>query len=238
MKHLTIADLESGDRREPIFVLNTAPDSDIGQTGEILLSIPKRNGTGVDPLMIYQTWLPQEVTAQIPRMQILASTQFRGAMNSKLIAVISKKDADRLLAQDGADSEQARLLETRRHVRAAGAARTIADSGAEIHRADGVKDTDDSEDSNNKRNISIGGDDDNVSKQAKAGVADVEPGISAKYQMWVQKLNNGSDVQAMNELKSRRAFSKNELSYLARSLNAGFSKTMALVRKSLAQHKM
>lgn len=231
MEYLSITTLEQQKRTDPIYVINTAPDSDVADTGEILLTIPKVNGTGSDNLTIAQTWLPQLVTAQIPRIQILNSSEFRGAVHSKLIALISEKDALRLLKSDGATEEQLKLNAAKKHVKDAGAARTIK---SEVRMIGGNKDEDEEDTDNDgtKARTIVDGET-SVAVQARAGVEDVEKGVSAQFNMWVDKLNTLTDVGIVNEIKGRRKFSNRELKFLEKRLSTKFVKSLALVKRNL-----
>lgn len=221
---------------QPIWGINTADQSLLSVVGEVLLAIPKRNGTGQpDPLHIPQTWLPQELTKDIPRQRLLNSSEFRKAVNSKLIGLIDTETAERMLRQSGAREEQERLDAQAKHVRKAGAARTIADSNATIARADGVKDDDDEDDSGRNKTVVIDHDDEqSVAEAALNGVEDIEPGISPSFKMWVDKLNAAKkDLAAKNEIKGRRSFKREELGYLSRNLNRSFVLTLAMVNKNI-----
>lgn len=236
MKTVSIAELEKRGPKstEPIWALNTAAESEIEQPAEVLLTIPKRNGSGNDPLHIPQTWLPQELTKFIPRAQLLTSTEFRQAVNSKLITLIPEVEAKRIMGQEGSEDETQRLDALRRHIRKAGSARSISDSTAEITRIGGGRDDDDG-DTNTVKTITIGGDDedDNVAKKALAGVENNFKGITPAFEMWVNKLNTGTDMAALNAIKARRKFTRDEMQYLGNKLGKTLVKALAMVKKNL-----
>jgi len=236
MKTLTISDLERQGPKstDPIWILNTAPDSLLETQGEVFLSIPKLNAQGNDPLRVPQTWIPIEVTRAIPRRQLLASTEFRSAINSQLITPISAETAQKMLRQSGATEEIQRLDQLARHIRRAGAARTISDSQTEIRRADGVKDDDDQDRPETKK-VAISSFDDStsVAQRAAAGVENVAEGITPAFNIWLERLNEGTDVEASNAIKSRRKFSTAELRYLSANLLPSFTKTIAMVNKNI-----
>ena len=209
----------------PIWAINTADAHEVVRAaGDIILTVPRLNGAGQpDILKVRQTWLPQNLTELVPRRQLLACTEFRRAVNSGLITLIRGSKAKALLRNDGANEERQRLRDIERHVRDAGAARTIADSGAEITRADGQTDDD-------KPTI-IGGDD--VAKLAARGVADVESGITPNFKMFATRLLAGSDIEAKNAIRNRRSFTKKELGYLSRMLPKTFKLTSALLQQHI-----
>lgn len=241
IKYLPISHFENQGTKAtgPIWCINTATESNLAAQGEVLLAIPKRNGNGQpDLLRIPMTWLPQEITRTIPRLQLLSSTEFRTAVSNQLISLISEDTAHRLLSQSGAKEEQGRLVALAKHIRDAGSARTIADSNTVIARADGIKDDDDDSGGLNKTVIIDHSEEEtNVAVLASQGVEDIEPGITPAFKMWVDKVNTGNDVAAKNEIKGRRSFSKAELGFLHRKLNRKFVATIAMIEKNLGVKK-
>ena len=88
---ITIASLEEGDHTKAIWALNGSANSAARQAGEVHIGIPKRNGTKVDDLFLPMTWLPIRITDQIPRAQLLESSEFRNAVNNGLLTLISEE---------------------------------------------------------------------------------------------------------------------------------------------------
>ncbi len=241
VKILSISHFESEGPKAlgAIWGINTADQSDIAVAGEVLLAIPKRNGTGQpDPLRMPQTWLPQELTRDIPRQRLLQSSEFRKAVSSRLIGLIDEETARRLLRQGGAVEEQQRLTAQTKHIRDAGAARTIADSNATIARADGVKDDDDEDRSGRNKTVVIDNDDDHtVAELAASGVEDFEPGITQQFKMFVDKISRTNDANAKLEIKGRRSFTKKEMAFMDRNIPRGFKATLAMIQKNLGKTK-
>lgn len=241
VKLLNISDFESEGPKAlgAIWGINTSEKSAIAVSGEVLLAIPKRNGTGQpDPLRMPLTWLPQELTRDIPRQRLLQSSEFRKAVSSQLIGLIDEDTAKRMLRQSGANEEQQRLTAQTKHIRDAGAARTIADSNATIARADGVKDDDDEDRSGRNKTVMIDHDDDDkqsVAELAAAGVENVEPGITPQFKMFVDKIARTNDANAKLEIKGRRTFTKKEMAYMGRNLPQKFTSTIAMIQKNLAK---
>jgi len=123
---VTIDDLEQDSNdRAPIWVLNSSAQSRAKQAGEVHIGIPKRNGTKVDDLFLPMTWLPIRITDQIPRSQLLESSEFRNAVNSRVMELISAERAAKILAEDGADEERERLEARQRQIDEAQAALNI-----------------------------------------------------------------------------------------------------------------
>src|ERR1700737_3011856 len=230
MKMLSVSHFEEMGTKvnSPIWGINTSAQSILDQSGEVLVSIPKANGNGQpDALRIQQTWLPQELTRDIPRQRLLRSSEFRKAVTSKLIGLIDVETAQRMLRQSGAKEEQERLDAQARHVRTAGAARTIKDTDATISRADGI--VDDEDDGDRNKTVIIDYKDKSVAQIASAGVEDVEDGITPAFKMFCDKLSLGKDLAAKNEIKGRRSFTRAELAYLHRNLPRSFKETLSML---------
>lgn len=127
VKYITISEAAKQEPYEPLWALNTAVKSLVGEPGNLILGIPRLNGAGVDVLRLDKTWLPVDITAQIPRAQALQSTEFRRALQERLLALISDADAQKLLRSDGAEEEQLRLASQREYIRAATGVQPLAD---------------------------------------------------------------------------------------------------------------
>lgn len=196
-KYTSISELEQGDSRQPIWALNGAADSDVGQPGEVHVGIPKVNGgSKVDDLHVPQSWLPSCLTDQIPRAQLLASSEFRNAVNSKLIVLITPEFAERVLSQDGADEERARLAQMKRAVKEATGARTIQESGAD------VLSTETSEATRNEV------------------VAAAKKELSPSFVMFVNSQAERPDVEVMNAIRGRGKFTSRELNHMIKKLGS------------------
>lgn len=210
IQEISITEVENQPSSFPIFALNSSAESTIGQPGQILLSIPKQNGTKSDPLRIPQTWLPVELTKQIPRAQLISSAEFRQAIENRLITLISPVDAKKLEQQEGANGERARVSATQSHLRVASAARSISDSGAEISRVDGNTD-------NNTEDLDAGI---NVAQKAAAGVENTADGLTPSFQMWADRLTMQPDTEALNSMRVKGTFNRKELRYLLANLTS------------------
>lgn len=234
IKSITIADLESQGLRGSVWVLNSAATSQYQLIGEIVINVPKTNGNGADPLKIPHTWLPIDAAARFPRERLLDCAEFRSAVVNGLVTIVSEETATQLLRKDGAKDELKRLQKTDQHVRQAGAARTIADSNVEISRADGVKDDDDEGD---KVEMYGDDDDDNVAKQAKAGVEDND-GFKPSFLMFVDKIQTENDIGALNAIRSRAKFTRKEMRHMRDTLNRNdFPKTVKALKARIAAFK-
>lgn len=238
MKLLPVSHFESQGRKnlQPIYGINTLADSVLKQTGEVIIAVPTSTGQGnPDILRVAQTWLPQELTRNVTRQRLLNCSQFRRAVSDGLIGLIDQETAEKMLRQSGAKEERERIDAQTRHIRATGAARTIADSKAEISRADGQDDED--EDDNSGKARVIDPMKQSVAQQALAGVEEHEKGISPNFKMWVDRISMGKDLPAKTEIKARARFSKAELSFMLRQLPLTFVNARAIINKSLNRQK-
>lgn len=94
-----------------LYVLNTSnkvnPDN---KYTELLIDVTLSTGTST-LLVIPNTWIPVEVTATVPRENVLDSISFRRALSTKLICMITVEEAERIFAENEDDiiAEQRRL---------------------------------------------------------------------------------------------------------------------------------
>ena len=210
-KYLTISDLEEQEGNQPIWALNGSSQSEVGQAGDVHVGIPKINGSGkIDSLYLPQTFLPINITEQIPRAQLMASSEFRTAVNSRLLILITREYADELMQIDGVEDEKERLMQLRRQVREATAARSITQSGADIV---------------NTAEIDDGG------TKVEAGGGD-ENGLSIGFEMFANNLQNQPDVQVMNAIRGRGRMNRREINHLMKLLHDK-PKTIELLSRTL-----
>lgn len=232
IKSISLSDLDDKGTG-PIWVINSAASSRFQLTGQIVVSIPQPNGIKSDALVINQTWLPVDISQRFRRDRLLNATEFRAAVVNGLLTVISEKDAERMLRQEGAAEETQRLRDLEEHVRSAGAARTIGDSKVEITRTDGVDDEDENP-------VEVFGVDDepevNVARAAKKGVEADENGLLPSFLMFANKLELENDLAALNAIRARAKFTRREIKYLAKTLK-NKPKTLAQLKARIEKYK-
>ena len=94
-----------------LYVLNTSNQVNKGKKySEVLIDVVMPNGSS-NLLTIPESWLPYDVSASMPVEDALSSTNFRRAINEGLVALISNKEAQRILKANAEDvrSERRRL---------------------------------------------------------------------------------------------------------------------------------
>jgi hypothetical protein len=221
IRKLTLHEIEMQDPRAPIWALNNANRSEVGLIGDILIGIPKLNGSKVDHLRIEHTWLPVELTGQIPRSQLLESSEFRQAITDRLIVVVDEETAKRINSKEGASAERKKLATLRAHVKTGGAARTISDANVEI--SSGDKDHDQPEDMAT------------VDKGTRIGsrVENID-GLAPAFKLWADRLTSRSDLDILGEIKLRGAIKRSEARYLLSQLK-GKPKSSKALKSSLAK---
>lgn len=212
-KYLSVSEVEA-QGNVPIWALNGSSQSEVGQAGDVHVGIPKINGgSKIDALYLPVTFLPQCITDQIPRAQLLASSEFRNAVNSKLLILITKEYADKLMSGPGVKDEIERLAQLKRLVREATSARSISQSGAEIVNTSEMSD---------KENTRAG--------------ATAEGEFEASFIMFANSLTQKADIEVMNALRSRARFSRSEARHLVKLL-ADKPKTVAFLKAKLEKKK-
>ena len=209
---LSISDLEQGNEKDPIWVLNGSANSKAGMAGEVHVGIPKRNGSKVDDLFLPMTWLPIRITDQIPRAQLLESSEFRNAVNSGLLQLITQQKAETIMREDGAVDEKERLSERAKEIQSATAARSIKDSGAEVVSVQELAD-------NNRTQM------DEERRDPNA--------LDAGFVMFVNAIKDSTDVEALNRIRGRGNFTRPEISHMVKELK-GKEKVVAFLKKALS----
>lgn len=208
-KYVTISELEANDKLTAIWAINNSANSDVGQPGDVHCGVPKINGTKLDPLYVPQSWLPVSLTDQIPRAQLLASSEFRNLVNSKLVLLITPEYAQQVLAQEGAAEERERLAEMKRAVRAATQARTISASGAEIISTQEI-----------------------TEDETPQGPKE----LAQSFIMFADNLTLKNDIEALNLIRGRGKFSGLEIKHLVKTL-ADKPKVVAFLQSKLDARK-
>lgn len=202
IKKLSLSQVESSGLRGSLWLINSAAQSELELSGNILISIPRPNGK-VERLEIPETWLPMDASTKFPKERLLDSSEFRSAVQSELITLIDEETAQRILSRAGAADERRRLSQEASRVKKAGAARNISDSNVEII---GI----DSDDENVKKAARA----DNVAVLAANGVDLDEDGFRPAFKMFVEKIKNQNDITALNAIRTRARFSLKELRYI------------------------
>lgn len=208
-KFVTIEELEQGDQKEAIWALNGSAKSDAQQVGDVHIGIPKLNGSKVDPLFLPQTWLPHRITDQIPRAQLLAASEFRQAVNSQLAILITDAYAKSLLASEGATEEKERLVQLKKTIREATAARSITQANTDIINTSEIDDT------------------------PKGGAERSANELDPAFEMFANNLVNKPDIEVMNLIRGRGKVTRREVKHLLHVLHDK-PKTCAMLQARVA----
>lgn len=209
-KYLTVAEVEFQDDRMPIWALNGSFQSEIGQAGDVHVGIPKINGSKIDPLYLPQTFLPTCLTEQIPRAQLLAASEFRNAVASRMVLLITPEYAEALLQEEGVEEERERLAQLKRIVREATAARSIAQSGAEIVNTSEIIEHREAESARSPKELDAG------------------------FIMLANTFKDKEDIEIINALRGRGKITRQEINHLLTTL-VGKPKTQAFLQAKLGK---
>lgn len=106
VKTTTLAALEKAGDKGRVFVLNRSTND---EPGRIVLSIPKLNGNGQDLVRIPHTFVAIDLTEQIPKNQLMQSSDFRKTVNSGLLDLVTEEYAELLLGTPEGKAEVRRL---------------------------------------------------------------------------------------------------------------------------------
>ena len=104
-KYTSIRELELS--KDPgVFILNTTPRA---ARADVLFSMQRQSG-GEDIVKVIKTFIPQDLTTQIPKDQLLRSAQFRACVAKGLIKLLTPEYAEKLLSTEDAQEEQSRIF--------------------------------------------------------------------------------------------------------------------------------
>lgn len=90
--------LEQSDRGG-VFCLNDTPAN---RRSQVIFTVAKTNGIGLDSIYIPAMTYPVELTAQVTKKQLLESSEFRKAVSMRYIRLISREYYDQLMSETGA----------------------------------------------------------------------------------------------------------------------------------------
>lgn len=106
-KFTTLAALEESDKGR-VWALNTSEQ--VGQRGLVIFTVPKPNGTGGDLVRVLKSFVPMDLTQQVPKNQLMNSAEFRSTIGKGLLRLCTEEYANALLtSEDG--REEARRIE-------------------------------------------------------------------------------------------------------------------------------
>lgn len=216
-KYLSLHELQEQSESSPVWVLNTSAAS-IQQAADVMLSIPNPNGNGTNLVVIPKTWLPVDVTKDIPRRFLVDSFEFRQALQKGHITLVTEKYAGKLLKDPDAKSETDRLINEKRQVQIATSRSLTEEQKAASSSVEAA--------------VTMGDEFVSVAELAKQGVEEFAPGIPMQFKIWTDHLNNiKDDTKVVNEIRARRSFKRRELRFLKANLTS--TKAQMFVEKAL-----
>lgn len=204
-KYLSLNELQEQPSSASIWVINTSSSS-IQQAGDILISIPNPNGRGSNIVTVPKTWLPVDITKEIPRSHLIDSFEFRQSLQKEHIAIISENYAKKLLHDPSAKDELKRLsLEKRQVQLQTSHALTEEQKQAAI---------------SSEKAASMEEEFVSVADLAKAGPEEYQKGISMNFKIWTDHLNLLEDSAVISEIRARRSFKRREVKFLVKHLKS------------------
>lgn len=224
MKHTPITLEEaSSQKRGALYVLNTSHRR-TESGGDVFISVAV--GQQIRAVRIPKTWVPINLTATLPRKNILESVFFMEAVTNNLVEIISETDARKMMGQPGFREEVARMKARDNAIREASQAKGISKN---VTVSGGSDDDESAAESAPKRKslsvTAIGRDVDEEDDQQ----------VSANFAAFVSSLRELSHVEAVNKIKNRGGeLDESEARYLVENLDpVKHSKIIRSVRKQL-----
>lgn len=205
-KFMTIEQVEEVEKG-PVYVVN-ATSGELG--GNLLFSVPKLNGNGHDLIRVPKTFIPIDLSMQVSRQQLIASSEFRSTVNKGLIKIASREYAMMLLNSEDGKAEQIRIQNEMK------AARMVVENAVVQEESD-----DDY--------IEVKA----VEKEAKASAAADVKTVSIKLKTLVNnaKHEDWTQTKVTTSLRNYGDLSKKEVAFLSKEF-----KDSPRIRKFLQEH--
>ncbi len=105
-RKITLRQLE-GSKNGGVYVQNAAPAT---MRGIISFTVPKLRGNGKDLVRVHKTWIPQDLSEQVTKQQLLDSSEFRSTVSKGLIEILNPEWAETILEREDAVLEKKRLM--------------------------------------------------------------------------------------------------------------------------------
>lgn len=180
---MTLSELEQHDKGV-VYVLN-ATTGDLN--GQILISVPKKNGNGSDMVRVPKTFIPIDLTAQVTRSQLMESSEFRKTVTNGLVKLVTPEYATLLLSSDQGKEEKRRIENEINKARTVLANTGVTDGGDAEEEEDDYVDRE------------------SIGKEAKKAANKAAGGESAKVSIKLQTLVNSA---AEDELSQKEIIGK------------------------------
>lgn len=176
----------------PIFVTNTSMKN-AKQGADIFITIYVGNQSTASVLNVPLTWLPISLTEQAPRAAILGSQHFLRAVSSGILSLISKEEADKMLATPRAAKEGERLRQIKASIQSA-----IANPNADEFK------------------LTLEGSEEDKAEKVNLSTSFFDEGaVTAQFRAWVNKSNTQTVEEAINSAQIRGEFTVEETQYFS-----------------------
>lgn len=126
-KYISLSELEQEEKGQ-VYVLNSSTGD---LHGQILMSVPKKNGNGSDLVRVPKTFIPIDLTAQVTRSQLMESSEFRKTVTNGLLKPVTREYAEVLLSTEEGREERRRIDNEIQKARTIMQNAGVADSEAE-----------------------------------------------------------------------------------------------------------
>ena len=103
LKEIGLDSLEQDMDSGPVWVLNTTKGD---RRGDLVLTVSRLQGTGVDNIIIPATRVPLNLTAVVSRKQLVSDNQFRRAIGGRLMKLLDPKSVEAFFLADPAAREE------------------------------------------------------------------------------------------------------------------------------------
>ena len=192
--HPTVTEVIEGSG--PIWIINTSEEasSTNGIKGDVYMTVSYHGKNS--SLRIPKTWLPLDLTKEMPRKALVESVQLLQLFRARVIKPISADYAQHLLTQEGAKEERSRIDEEESRVSA-----EMRNAGLAIEVTN--------QETGEVRSLNM----------ANTESAAEKPTVDARIISLATKINSMEHIPALNELKGFGSLSVESATYIYEALD-------------------
>lgn len=204
-KFTTIAALEETERGQ-VWALNVS-GADGGESGPVIFNAPKLNGNGGDVVRVLKSFIPMDLTLQVPKNQLMNSSEFRRTVQKGLIKLCTPEYAEALLKSEDGKEEMNRITNQLSAVR-------VAENNSSVTEDDETFDPADLEGGEDKTRIK--------NEREQKTQRSLEGSVSIKLQTLANTAlaDNVPPVRVVNLLRNHGKMTKEELLFLRSKFSA------------------
>lgn len=221
-KTITLRELEGMKSTSSIFVENTSPRT---HRGDVLFQVSKPNGGVDDIVRVHKTWIPQDLTEQVPRKQLIDSANFRRTVNNGLVTLLHPDYAEGVLQTDDAKEESTRL-------------RNLMNAASAILNSAAVTEKDERTPTQKRREGNQAKvDQEEEEKREREELSGVANSKAAAFEAFLNSLEGKTETAVVNALRGEGAFTRAEVKLIRTKFEDAYPRVKSWCDRMLEKKK-